>query len=170
MGGGAAINFALAHPSATRAIVAVDSTLSGFHWSKAFHDAQSVVYSNARTIGVDSARDAWLKLPIFRTAMANPRSAPRMKQMVGDYSGWHWLNPDPGVPVKPLAIDRLREIRARTLAMVGADDEPDFHAIADILASDVPGARKLELAGAGHMPPLERPDEFNAAVLEFLSR
>ena len=70
--------------------------------------------------------------------------------------------PDP--PVRR----RLGEIRVPTLVVVGSEDVPDIRAIADLLASSIPGARLEEIAGAGHLPSLERPDELNRLLLDFL--
>ena len=36
------------------------------------------------------------------------------------------------------------------------------------LASQIPGARAVTIAGSGHYPQIERPKEFATAVLEFL--
>jgi pimeloyl-ACP methyl ester carboxylesterase len=37
------------------------------------------------------------------------------------------------------------------------------------LAKDIPGARLLVLPGVGHIPWVERPDEVNRAILDFLA-
>ena len=59
-------------------------------------------------------------------------------------------------------------IRAPTLVLVGERDLADFRAIADILARDIPGARKIVLPGVGHMANMEGPEQFNQVVLHFL--
>lgn len=41
---------------------------------------------------------------------------------------------------------------------------------AQYLAATIPGAELVRLAGVSHFAPLQRPDEFNAAVLEFLEK
>jgi 3-oxoadipate enol-lactonase len=40
--------------------------------------------------------------------------------------------------------------------------------MADRLMSGIPGARKAEIPGAAHLPSLERPEEFDRLVLDFL--
>ena len=56
-----------------------------------------------------------------------------------------------------------------TLVMVGADDGLTPPTEAQAIAAAVPGARLTVIAGAGHLPPLERPAETTAALREFLA-
>ncbi|WP_433794353.1 alpha/beta fold hydrolase [Actinoplanes sp. CA-252034] len=63
----------------------------------------------------------------------------------------------------------LSAITAPTLLVTGAHDLPDFREIAVHLAGVLPKARHVELDWAGHLPSLERPDEVNALLLEFLA-
>ena len=68
----------------------------------------------------------------------------------------------------PSASTRLAEIRAPTLVVTGDEDVRDIHAIADKLTTEIPGAERATIAGSGHLPSLERPDEFDRVVLAFL--
>jgi pimeloyl-ACP methyl ester carboxylesterase len=169
LGGGAAINFAIEHPDAVRALVLVDSTLGGFAWSQGFTSDQAAIRQAARE-SVDAARARWLTLPIFGPALQNPRSADRIRAQVAEYSGWHWLNPDPGRPFTPPAIQRLGAITAPTLIVLGERDTPDFHVIASTLEQGIAGAKKVTIPGAGHIANLEAPERFNEILLEFLGR
>ncbi len=65
------------------------------------------------------------------------------------------------------AIQALPNINIPTLVLVGEHDEP-FRVPTDYMASKIPGARKIILAGAGHAANMDQPQAFNAAVLEFL--
>jgi pimeloyl-ACP methyl ester carboxylesterase len=85
-----------------------------------------------------------------------------------DDSGWHWMNPDPGLPLVPPAIRRLSQFQVPTLAVVGELDAADFHRVAETIERDVPGARRVVLPGVGHLPNLEDPAQFNDVVLDFL--
>jgi pimeloyl-ACP methyl ester carboxylesterase len=55
-----------------------------------------------------------------------------------------------------------------TLVVTGEHDKADFQAIADELGSTLPNARRAIVPGAGHLPSLEQPAAFDAAVLPFL--
>ena len=68
------------------------------------------------------------------------------------------------------AYDRLQEIRVPTLIITGTHDKIVPAANSRILAERIPGARLVELAGAGHGFLAEKAAEANAAVLNFLRR
>jgi 3-oxoadipate enol-lactonase len=63
----------------------------------------------------------------------------------------------------------LGAVQAPTLVAVGEHDKPDFRAIAERLARELPNAELVVIGGAGHLPPLERPAETAALVRRFLS-
>jgi 3-oxoadipate enol-lactonase len=67
----------------------------------------------------------------------------------------HQLGAD--VQAGGLPID-LAAIAVPTLAVSGGRDVPDFARLADRIAAGVPGARRAEVADAGHLIALERPD------------
>jgi pimeloyl-ACP methyl ester carboxylesterase len=64
-------------------------------------------------------------------------------------------------------IDSLPEIRVPTLLVVGAGDEA-FIGGMEYMAKKIPNAKLVLIEGAGHAPNLEKPDDFNRAVVEFL--
>lgn len=54
------------------------------------------------------------------------------------------------------------------LLIAGAEDGAMPRAMRDLQAQ-IPRAHFVEIADAGHIPGVERPDAFNAAVSEFLA-
>ena len=62
----------------------------------------------------------------------------------------------------------LKNIAVPTLLLSGSKDNNAPAPMMAKTASFIPGARYVELAGAGHLANLERPDEFNAALDDFL--
>ncbi|MDW8327640.1 MAG: alpha/beta fold hydrolase, partial [Anaerolineales bacterium] len=129
LGGGVALDFALAYPSAVRSLILVDATLGGYRWTKDWSEPGRT----ARERGLAAAKEAWLRDEVFAPALERPEAADRLRRMVADYSGWHWLNRSLERGSTPPAIERLSEIAAPTLAIVGERDVPDFHAIAALI-------------------------------------
>jgi pimeloyl-ACP methyl ester carboxylesterase len=68
----------------------------------------------------------------------------------------------------PPVSARLNEVRCPTLVLVGEEDVADMRSIAAHVADSIAGARLERLANAGHVPSLERPDEVNTLLLDFL--
>ena len=68
----------------------------------------------------------------------------------------------------PSRRERLGDVAAPTLVLVGALDQRDFRRIARFLAAEIPARRFEELPGVAHLPPLERPEAFARTVLAFL--
>ncbi len=62
----------------------------------------------------------------------------------------------------------LPAIQAPALVMVGALDEVTPPARAEAMHSAIPGSRLVVLPDAGHIPPLETPERFRAALASFL--
>lgn len=65
--------------------------------------------------------------------------------------------------------DRLHEIGCPTLVLVGDQDPSTPPAMAEVLAENIPGARKVLLANTSHIAMLESPDAVNQALLSFLA-
>ena len=62
----------------------------------------------------------------------------------------------------------MNEIAVPTLIMAGDRDEANIAAITDLLAANVQGAQKTILPDTAHLPNMEKPEDFNRIVLEFL--
>jgi pimeloyl-ACP methyl ester carboxylesterase len=67
-----------------------------------------------------------------------------------------------------LSEQEVRAVKAPTLVVWGKYDELANPAGAERLEKAIPGARKVIIDNCGHMPQLERADEFNRLVREFL--
>jgi pimeloyl-ACP methyl ester carboxylesterase len=56
-----------------------------------------------------------------------------------------------------------------TLNIVGGEDHFQLHKSADKLEQDIAGTRKVTIYETHHMPNMEKPEEFNRIVLNFLN-
>lgn len=169
LGGAVALGATLLAPQRVERLVLVDSLLPGFPYSEAFRGEHVEICGLAAERDLDAARQRWLASPFFAPARANPAAAPRLRAMVADYSGWHWTHRDLARSLKPPLAERLPEVTAPTLVIVGELDIDDFQGIARAAAESIPQARLAVVAGAGHLPNLERPEAVDRLLAEFLS-
>lgn len=66
-------------------------------------------------------------------------------------------------------IPMLQEITVPTLIVVGSEDAYTPISDAELMHQGIAGSQLVIHDGIGHMPNMERPSEFNAALMQFLS-
>jgi 3-oxoadipate enol-lactonase len=151
----------LAGPGAAPARSAVDPILI-WNWVKA-HDSSGDVFGGQQF--------TWL----FSTAFLRNQSA--VQETIALLAS----NPNPVEPeaydrqahayLQFDALDRLSRIKAPTLVIVGEQDLLTPPWVAREVANGIRGARLEVISGDGssHLVPLERPDDFNQLVMNFLA-
>jgi pimeloyl-ACP methyl ester carboxylesterase len=75
-----------------------------------------------------------------------------------------------GMAERPDSTPYLGQIQVPTLVVTGADDTIIPPAESDALARGIPGAQLRVIPNAGHLVAFERPNEFNQALREWLTR
>ncbi|MCJ7577846.1 MAG: alpha/beta hydrolase [candidate division Zixibacteria bacterium] len=171
VGGKIAIDFTLAYPEMVYALIPISADLSGWNWSWSDEIVQKYqkIIETARDESESKAVEMWLEFPLFAPAMQNPTIAPRIRKMVQENSHLFLMNPLLRRELKPPAMQRLSEIRVPTLIISGERDVSNFIDIADTLEKNIAGAKKIVIFGAGHLVSMEKPEQFNRIVLDFLS-
>jgi 3-oxoadipate enol-lactonase len=168
LGGTVALELALESPDRVAALVLVGPGLDGHEWS-----------DEARA-GWQEEEDALERGDLDAAVEANVRmwlpddADPDVRALVADMQRKAFelqLGREVEVSrLEPPASTRLADVRAPTLVVTGDEDVRDIHEIAERLATEIPGAERATIAGSGHLPSLERPDEFDHAVLAFLRK
>ena len=170
MGGRIALDFAVTQPDAARSVIVIATVIGGWPWSRAWLEAYAPVIRAGRRGDIAAAKTAWLALPLFASARDHPQVAERVKRMVDEYSGWHFVNADPERRVAPPTLSQLAKIRASTLAIVGDRDLPEFQRMAESVERQVANAQRLNVPGAGHLPGMEMPEFTTKALRAFFAR
>jgi len=75
-----------------------------------------------------------------------------------------------GMAERPDSSDTLRALRVPALVIAGADDPGVTPAIAEQTAQMIPDAELVIIPNAGHLAPVEQPEQTTAALREFLGR
>jgi len=69
---------------------------------------------------------------------------------------------------RPDRSGELSSIKVPTLVIVGDSDAITPPPVAQSMAEKIPGAQLVTIRGAGHMSPMEQPDQVNRAIRAFL--
>ena len=170
MGGTTAVDFAIAYPDMVDALVLSGSGLSGWTWSPEIVKLMTEILERVGAGDIDGARQ--LNERLFLDGPRDPGSIDpiyraRASALYADnFRPERWTIQ--AQPPSPPSSERLAEIKAPTLIMVGDCDAPDLHKIANLLVSEIDGARLVTIRNAAHLPNLEHPEQFNRLVMDFL--
>jgi pimeloyl-ACP methyl ester carboxylesterase len=166
-----ALDFALEFPDRVRSLVVSGGSVGGY-------DAGDEAPAGWDEVGARVEARDWEYVAAWETAYwvdgpGQPavRVDPTLRAKV---HGWiletYRAEKEEGIPqpLDPPANERLGELQAPLLAIVGDLDDPGTQAACRYLAATVPGARLEVFEGAAHMVNLEQPDRFNRLLREFL--
>ena len=168
-GGGVALDFALTYPEVVRKLILIAPGLST--WKDEIAPALGEISKVAKREGVAKAIELILADPSMPTE-EQEEARQKMSQILSenthlfDSSFAYVRLMEPG---NPPANERLVEIGSPTLLVVGERDHAAIHENVDMLQRGIRGAKKVLIMGAGHMINLEKPNELNRVVLDFLN-
>ena len=174
MGGRVALEVAIARPELVDALVLVGAGFPGHDWSAEMNAADEAEMAALKRGDLDAAVEVTL-----RTWVDGPRRSPEdvdsdvrarvaeMQRRAYELQLPVWETAEEEPLVSDLS-ERVGEVDAPTLVLVGEEDVRDMHEIAGRLERELPNARRASIANTAHVPSMERPREFDQFVLPFL--
>ena len=171
LGGGIAIDFALEHPDRVAALVLVGSAVTGFEGEDYPDDIAALEDTLEYALERGNIEQAnrieahmWLDGPLAEDGRVEEARAlfldmNRTRRQQPELT--HQEFPDP-------AIDHVHKIAVPTLLIAGALDYPDVLEAHEFLAEEIEESFAVTIDDTAHLPSLERPEEFNPILLEFL--
>lgn len=174
MGGYISIDFALAYPDRVAALVLVSPGLTGYKFhgetlEKNNNEIIAAIGDGDLDRAVEYFQRSWTDGP-YRTPDQVDQGVRESVRIMAIETARKYRFENLERRLSPPAIDRLSEIKIPTLTIIGTLDMPGIKEIVDMIGRDVDGVEAVEIEGAAHMVNMERPEEFNRAVLRFLSK
>lgn len=172
MGAATAVDTALEHPGLVRAVVVTGAGTSEPTFTDPWTVSVLTAWTGAMAAGdLDGSVEGFMSFvagPHRRLDEVDPDVERRLRRITRTTMSKHTAGePDWSVPV-PDTWARAAGIAVPVLVVHGGLDSPDHIAMADRLAGAVRDARTVTLDGTAHYPNVERPEAYNAAVLDFL--
>lgn len=169
MGGTIAIEYALTYPDRLETLTLVDTGLNGFEDGTTFMRQMEKRKALVRREGVgEKFVRATMMSELFRGLRRVPEKGALARAMVAGWSGASWVDTATYPKPERTQAERVGEVRVPTLVVVGQEDGARFHRIAEHITRRIPVVRKAVIPAAGHIPPMENPEAFNDALLDFL--
>jgi 3-oxoadipate enol-lactonase len=175
MGGSLATDFTLEYPEMVDALITVGAGLGGFkhgepdeELNKQFAAMDEAFKNHDIPRAVEISLRIWTDGPYRTPDQVDPAVRERVKAMTT--RNWERPDDEDAQPkdIDPPAISRLAEIHVPTLVIVGDQDNAEIFAIADTLEKGIAGAKRASITGAAHHPNMEKPQQFNQIVIDFL--
>ena len=174
MGGRVALEVAIARPELVDALVLVGAGFPGHDWSAEMNAADEAEMAALKRGDLDAAVEValrtWVDGPQRRPEDVDSDVRARVAEMQRrayelQLPVWETAEEEPLVGD---LSERVGEVDAPTLVLVGEEDVRDMHEIAGRLERELPNARRASIANTAHVPSMERPREFDQLVLPFL--
>lgn len=152
-------------------LILVAPDVTGYAFSAEFTYGFIKVVTSIEQDDGSPAGDLWLQSSILARTMETPTVAHKLRLIARENARFWLINPlfRRDAFATPPATQRLAEIHTSVLLIVGDRHIPDVLTEARLLESGVAGIKKVVIPGAGHIVNMEKPDEFNRAMRDFLS-
>jgi pimeloyl-ACP methyl ester carboxylesterase len=173
MGGNIALDYALTYPEKVNGLILIGAGLDGVPSdpeTRAFIQPMIDAFeAEDWPRAIEETLHTWIDGPNRTAAEVDPAVRDLMRTLITTMIEREREPGGEASQLEPLAVERLDEINVPTLVIIGDGDVHEIVRTADLLTQSIAGARKVVIPNVAHVPNLERPDEINQLVLDFLA-
>lgn len=176
-GNAVAVDFALAYPEMCYSLISVGPWVNGYgagDFKSPNADSLYSIMPQANSLlkskGPKAITDfIWKGNNCLARSIIKQPTLDSLLKMGYDYSYWSHLNKSKIEWLTPSGISRLKEITIPTLIITSEYDLEASKEIANLMAKEISGSKMEFLKNAGHIMNMDKPEEFNKIISDFIN-
>jgi pimeloyl-ACP methyl ester carboxylesterase len=170
-GGSVAVDFALQYPELVKALILVAPSINGYRYPlRVMLEAMKNI-TLLKSKGFEAAIEKFINNPFweyFFPPQQRQEAREKVLQIVKTQKNFYGWDFKLAIPQKPYANKRLREIHVPTLIVLSDKDKVFNIKVGEYVYKNIQNSRKVVISDCGHLPFIEKPEEFNRKALDFL--
>ena len=172
-GGRIAIDFTLTYPQMVKRLMLVAPGVGGFPYpddpfeTQMYADYDKAIKAGDKDRAAEIEAQVWVDGPRRKPGDVDTEFRKQALALIR-HTIELGIGDGEGDIARPPAAERLGEIKAPALLILGEEDLVGMLVVAAALEAAIPNLKRVDLPGTAHLPPMEKPDEFNQIVLDFL--
>ena len=174
LGGGIALDLALAHPEEVLGLVLIAPSPSGYPYAdwpatEAEAELDRLVAAAEEAGDLELVNRLEIRYWLDGTEQPEGRVAGPARDLMAEMNGLALRAASAGETTsRPPAWPRVEEITAPTLVVAGQHDLAGVIRTCERLTERLPDATSCTIAGSAHCPSLDQPESLNVVMLDFL--
>jgi len=177
LGGRVALELAVHRPGLVERLVLIAPGLPGWDWSAETRAGWAEEEAAVARGDIEAAAEASLRMWVdgprrspeeVDSVMRSAVRAMVLRSYELQQHAWEAGASEQDI-LDPPVNRRLGEVLCPTLVLIGTEDVTDMQAIAAHITDSIHNARLIHVSGAAHLPSLERADQVNTLLLDFLN-
>ncbi len=172
LGGSVAVDFALQYPQLVNKLILVAPSINGCRYPLrvVLEGMKNIFFLKSK--GFEAAIEKFIGNPFweyFFPSENRQEAREKVLETVKTQKNFYSWDFKLAMPHKPLANKRLQEIHVPVLIVISDKDKAFNIKVCEYVCKNIKNSKKIVMSDCGHLPFVEKPQEFNRYVLDFLS-
>jgi len=168
-GGSVALDFVLKYPEYVKILILITPAINGYKYPLKLTFESVKNFRNVRKFGIEKAAEKFIDNKYWNYFIPKEKSyKEEFKNIfIGNRKFYNAKYTRKEI-VKPVAIKRLSEIKNNVLLITGENDSKFNKKAVKILSKNIKGIKIYEIENCGHLPNIEKREEINNVIEEYI--
>jgi pimeloyl-ACP methyl ester carboxylesterase len=168
-GGSVALDFTLKYPECVSKLILISPAINGYKYPLRLTLESIRNFRNVQKYGIEKAVELFIHNKYWNYFVPKENCSKEIfKELFIGNSNFYNVKYNQKYILKPFAIKRLSEINTDVLLIIGNNDSKFNKNVSKILKDKIGKIKYCEINGCGHLPNIEKKEEVNKIIQEFL--